>query len=115
MNKVEGKRYEVLFEDQMANGNEYIIKHDLLADPDCTIAEADFDEIRNVLGGSLKAAKNASSQIKTFSKIRFLKNLTDDKKELIQKELKIEKFNNGKKIMMQGQIGNKLYIINLFY
>ena len=111
MNKVEGKRYEVLFEDQMANGNEYIIKHDLLADPDCTIAEADFDEIRNVLGGSLKAAKNASSQIKTFSKIRFLKNLTDDKKELIQKELKIEKFNNGKKIMMQGQIGNKLYII----
>ena len=111
INKIEGKRYEILFEEQMANGNEYIIKHDLLADPDCTIAEADFEEIRKALGGSLKAAKNASSQINTFSKIQFLKNLTDDKKELIQKELKIEKFNNGKKIIIQGSTGNKLYII----
>ena len=30
---------------------------------------------------------------------------------MIQKELKIEKFNNGKKILMQGGVGNKLYII----
>ena len=111
INKIEGKRYEVLFENELVNSEEYIIKHDLLADPDCTIAEADFGEIKKALGGSLKAAKNASSQINTLSKIRFFRNLTDDKKELIQKELKIEKFNNGKKIIMQGAIGNKLYII----
>ena len=111
INKIEGKRYEVLFENELANSEEYIIKHDLLADPDCTIAEADFDEIKRALGGSLKAAKNASSQINTLSKIRFFRSLNDDKKELIQKELKIEKFNNGKKIIMQGAIGNKLYII----
>ena len=110
INKIEGKRYEVLFENELANSEEYIIKHDLLADPDCTIAEADFDEIKRALGG-LKAAKNASSQINTLSKIRFFRSLNDDKKELIQKELKIEKFNNGKKIIMQGAIGNKLYII----
>ena len=111
INKIEGKRYEVLFENQISSGQEYIIKHNLLADPDCTIAEADFEEIQKALGGSLKAAKNASSQINTFAKIHFLKNLTDDKKELIQKELKTEKFNNGKKIIMQGGVGNKLYII----
>jgi cGMP-dependent protein kinase len=111
INKIEGKRYEVLFEDKFASGEEYIIKHDLLADPDCTIAEADFEEIKKSLGGSIKAAKNASSQINTLSKINFFHNLTDDKKELIQKELKIEKFNNGKKILMQGGVGNKLYII----
>ena len=111
INKIEGKRYEILFENQISSGKECIIKHDLLADPDCTIAEADFEEIQKALGGSLKAAKNASSQINTFAKIHFLKNLTDDKKELIQKELKIEKFNNGKKIIMQGGVGNKLYII----
>ena len=111
INKIEGKRYEILFEDKLAEGQEFNIKHDLLADPDCTIAEADFEEIKTALGGSLKAAKNASSQINTLSKIRFFGNLTDDKKELIQKELKIEKFNNGKKIIMQGQTGNKLYII----
>ena len=111
INKIEGKRYEVLFEKELANSNEYIIKHDLSADPDCTIAEADFEEIKKALGGSLKAAKSASSQINTLSKIRFFNNLTDDKKELIQKELKIEKFNNGKKIIMQGNTGNKLYII----
>ena len=111
INKVEGKRYEVLFENELVNSEEYIIKHNLLADPDCTIAEADFDEIKRALGGSLKAAKNASSQINSLSKIRFFRSLNDDKKELIQKELKIEKFNNGKKIIMQGAIGNKLYII----
>ena len=55
INKIEGKRYEVLFENELANSEEYIIKHDLLADPDCTIAEADFDEIKRALGGSLKA------------------------------------------------------------
>ena len=111
INKIEGKRHEVLFENEMANEQEYILKHDLQADPDCTIAEADFGEIKKALGGSLKSAKNASSQINTLSKIRFLANLTDDKKELIQKELKVEKFNNGKKILMQGSTGNKLYII----
>ena len=111
INKIEGKRYEVLFEEQLANGEEYTIKHDLVADPDCTIAEADFVAIKNALGGSLKAAKNASSQINTLAKINFFRNLTDEKKESIQKELKTEKFNNGKKIIMQGQSGNKLYII----
>ncbi len=111
INKIEGKRYEVLFENKLASGEEYIIKYDLCADPDCTIAEADFEEIKKTLGGSLKAAKNVSSQINTLSKINFFSNLTDDKKELIQKELKTEKFNNGKKILMQGGVGNKLYII----
>jgi cGMP-dependent protein kinase len=95
----------------MVSKEEYILKHDLVADPDCTIAEADFGEIKNALGGSLKAAKNISSKINTIAKINFFRNLTDEKKELIQKELKIEKFNNGKKIIMQGGVGNKLYII----
>jgi cGMP-dependent protein kinase len=111
INKIEGKRYEVLLEDEMVSKEEYILKHDLVADPDCTIAEADFGEIKNALGGSLKAAKNISSKINTIAKINFFRNLTDEKKELIQKELKIEKFNNGKKIIMQGGVGNKLYII----
>ena len=37
--------------------------------------------------------------------------MSEDKKEIIEANLKIEKFNNGKKIISQGQIGNKLYII----
>ena len=111
INKIEGKRYEVLFEDKLASGEEIIVKHDLLADPDCTIAEADFEEIKKAIGGSLKIAKKTSSQINTLSKINLFRNLTNDKKELIQKELKTEKFNNGKKILMQGGVGNKLYII----
>ena len=111
INKIEGKRYEVLFEDKLASGEEIIVKHDLLADPDCTIAEADFEEIKKAIGGSLKIAKKTSSQINTLSKMNLFRNLTNDKKELIQKELKTEKFNNGKKILMQGGVGNKLYII----
>ena len=111
MNKIEGKRYEILFENELVNGKPFILKHDLYPDPDCTIAEADFNEIQKALGGSIKAAKNQSSQISTLEKISLFKFLSDDKKAILTKEMKIEKFNNGKKILSQGGTNNKLYII----
>ena len=111
MNKIEGKRYEILFENELVTGKPFILKHNLVPDPDCTIAEADFNEIQKALGGSIKAAKNQSSQISTLEKISLFKFLSDDKKAILTKEMKIEKFNNGKKILSQGGTNNKLYII----
>ena len=47
----------------------------------------------------------------TFENITLFKNLSEDKLESIQNKIKIEKFDNGKKIIVQGEIGDKFYII----
>ena len=49
INKVEAKRYEILFEQQLVNGSNELIKHDLLAEPDCVLAEIDYDKFKKLL------------------------------------------------------------------
>ena len=110
-NKVEGERLTILFENELLSQNKYKIKNSLTSEPDCIIAEADYEQFKDVLGGSLKDAKIASKKFKVIDNINIFKDLSEEKKEKIEKNLKIEKFNNGKKIISQGQIGNKLYII----
>ena len=111
MNKVEAKRYEILYEKQLSEGSEDLIKHDLSAEPDCILAEIDFEKFKEILGGDLKTAQTKSIQLKTFGNISLFRILSDDKIEYLQNNLKIEKFQNGKKIINQGDIGDKLYII----
>ena len=52
-----------------------------------------------------------SHEMKAIEKIKLFRHLNMAKKEIIEKNLKIEKFNNGEKILIQGNTGNKLYII----
>ena len=111
MNKVEAKRYEILFEDKLAEGSEDLIKHDLLAEPDCVLAEINFEKFKDILGGDLTIAQTKSNRINSFGNISLFRILSDDKIEFLQDNLKIEKFPNGKKIINQGDIGDKLYII----
>jgi len=111
INKVEAKRYEILFEEQLCNGSDELIKHDLLAEPDCILAEIDFDKFKELMGGDLKTAQTKSNQLNSFGNISLFRNLSDEKIEFLQNNLKIEKFQNGKKIINQGDVGDKLYII----
>ena len=111
INKVEAKRYEILFEEQLCNGSDELIKHDLLAEPDCILAEIDFDKFKELMGGDLKTAETKSNQLNSFGNISLFRILSDEKLEFLQNNLKIEKFQNGKKIINQGDVGDKLYII----
>ena len=111
INKVEAKRYEILFEKQLSEGSGESIKHDLLAEPDCVLAEVDFEKFKETLGGDLKTAQTKSNQLNSFGNISLFRILSDDKIEFLQNNLKIEKFQNGKKIINQGDVGDKLYII----
>ena len=111
INKIEAKRYEILFEKQLFEGSGETIKHDLLAEPDCLLAEIDFEKFKESLGGDLNIAQTKSIQLKSFSNISLFRLLSDEKIDVIQKNLKIEKFSNGKKIINQGEVGDKLYII----
>ena len=111
INKVEAKRYEILFEKQLSEGSEESIKHDLLAEPDCVLAEIDFQKFKELMGGDLKTAQTKSNQLNSFGNISLFRILNDEKIEFLQNNLKLEKFQNGKKIINQGDIGDKLFII----
>ena len=111
INKVEAKRYEILFEKELVNGSKDAIKHDLVAEPDCVLAEIDFDKFKETIGGDLKTAQTKSIQLNSFGNISLFRILSDEKIEFLQNNLKIEKFHNGKKIINQGDVGDKLYII----
>ena len=111
INKVEARRYEILFEKQLKEGSTDLIKNNLMAEPDCILAEIDYEKFKEILGGDLKAAKTKSNQLTTFGNIPFFRILSDDKIEFLQNNLKVEKFQNGKKIINQGDIGDKLFII----
>ena len=111
INKVEAKRYEILFEKQLKEGSSDVIKNNLVAEPDCILAEIEFDKFQEILGGDLKTAQTKSNQLTSFGNIPLFRILSDDKIEFLQNNLKIEKFQNGKKIINQGDIGDKLFII----
>ena len=111
INKVEAKRYEILFERELSENSEDCIKNDLLAQPDCILAEIDYSKFQELLGGDLITAQTNSNKLESFGHIALFRILSDDKIEFLQNNLKSEKFQNGKKIIVQGDIGDKLYII----
>ena len=111
INRIEAKRNEILYESLLSQGNTGSIKHNLTAEPDCILAEIDFEKFKEVLGGDLKTAQTKSNQLNSFGNIPLFRILSDDKIEFLQNNLKIEKFQNGKKIINQGDIGDKLFII----
>jgi cGMP-dependent protein kinase len=111
INKIEAKRYEILFEDSLVENKSIILQHSLVAEPDCLLAVIDYDYFRKELGGDLENINQKSKQMHSLDNIALFKNLSEDKLSVIQSKLKIEKFDNGKKIIVQGETGDKFYII----
>ena len=111
INKVEAKRYEILFEKKLSEGAEDVLKNNLVAEPDCILAEIDFAKFKETVGGDLNEAQTKSNQLASFEHVPMFRILSDDKIEFLQNNLKVEKFANGKKIITQGEIGDKLFII----
>ena len=111
INKKEAKRNEILYEKNLSEGSSELLKNNLIAEPDCILAEIDFNKFKELLGGDLKTAQVKSNQLNSIDNIPLFRILSDDKKEFLQNNLKIEKFQNGKKIITQGDIGDKLFII----
>ena len=114
-NEIIGETYNILFEDNIINGNEYKIKDDLISESNCIIAEALYEDIKKNLSGENNNIKNEKKSITqemmAIENVKFCKYLNYDKKELFLKNLKLEKFNSGTKILTQGGNNDKLYII----
>ena len=109
--KVEGKRNHFFYEKEVYENKQIPISQDLIADPDCLLAYIDFDKLKNELGGNMQNIQKKSNQMTSFDQITLFKNLSEDKIELLQSKLTIEKFENGRKIITQGEQGDKFYII----
>jgi cGMP-dependent protein kinase len=63
------------------------------------------------LGGNLQTIQKKSETYKNIKQIALFKILSDDKLENIQSKLNVEEYDNGRKIITQGEIGDKLFII----
>ena len=111
INKVEAKRYEILFEKKLSENSEDVLKNNLIAEPDCILAEIDYDKFKETVGGDLNEAQTKSNQLASFEHVPMFRILSDEKIEFLQNNLKVEKYANGKKIITQGEIGDKLFII----
>ena len=109
--KIEAKRYEFLYPESLTNGKENILRHDLVAEPDCLIAEADYAEFQKALGGDIKTVEKRCSTLNNLDNIALFKNLSPEKLEILLTKLKVEKFDNGKRIINQDESGDKFFII----
>ena len=111
INKVEAQRYQILYEKEISKNDGGVIKNTLFAVPDCLLAEIDFKKFEELLGGNLTELESKSNQLNSFENISLFRILSEDKIEYLQNKLKIETYQNGKKIINQGEIGDKLFII----
>ena len=111
INKVEAQRYEVLYEKKLGEGADDVLKNNLVAEPDCILAEIDFNKFKETVGGDLNEAQTKSNQLASFEHVPMFRILSDYKIEFLQNHLQVEKFANGKKIITQGEVGDKLFII----
>ena len=110
-NQIKAKRNEILFEKEISNNETIILQNNLIAEPDCLLAVIDYSKMKNELGGDLKSIKTISEQKASIENINLFKNLSENKKEFLQQHLQTETFNNGHKIINQGETGDKFYII----
>ena len=97
------------FDNNIRNKIAHNVSHNI-DNIDNYISDNTNDNINNI-DNNIKINKEISHEMKAIEKIKLFKFLNIAQKELIEKNLKIEKFNNGEKILIQGDIGNKLYII----
>jgi cGMP-dependent protein kinase len=110
-NKIIGKRGDILFEDDIISNNIIKTKNDYVAHPDCMIIEAQTDIFMKLVGGSFKEVFNKSKVLESLERVPLFKNFTQKKKELLSTMIKIETYENGRKIIVQGETDLKFYII----
>jgi cGMP-dependent protein kinase len=110
-NKIIGKRGDILFEDEVISNNTNKIKNEYIAHPDCLLMEAMTDVFMKQVGGSFKEVFNKSKALESLERVPLFKNFTQKKKELLSTMIKLEIYDNGRKIIVQGETDQKFYII----
>jgi cGMP-dependent protein kinase len=87
------------------------IDYDLIAQPDCLLVECEVEILTKTLGGSLMEMMGKSNILETLQKVHLFKNFTLKKLEILAEKIGVERYENGKKIITQGEEGSKFYIV----
>lgn len=106
-----GKRGEILFEDSLISNQEKKIKNDLIADPDCVLATINTESFLKEFNGSFDLLLAKSDALGSIANIPLFKNFSQSKLQTICNLINVQVFENGKSIIVQGQPGNKFYIV----
>ena len=102
---------KILFEKEVFYNVEKFLEYSIIANPDCLLVEIEISTLTNELGGSLDTLTMKSGLISCLQKVSVFKTLTHNKIEGISKVLFEETFQNGHNIVVQGEEGDKFYII----
>lgn len=112
INQIIAKRGEILFENELIKNNyDEKLKYDLIADPDCLLVEADKESFIKVLGGSFKEIIKKSIAMESLNIIPLFRTFSQKKMEILSSITDIEKFDNGKRIITQGETDSKFFIV----
>jgi cGMP-dependent protein kinase len=106
------KRGTILFEDKIYNDTKDTSDEDLIANPDCLIACADVKDFLHFVGATtFKIVENQSNLISSLQSVPLFKHFSMLKLDKLSKAIKIETYQNGDKIISQGDIGSSFYIV----
>ena len=109
--EIVANRGVLLFEEQLLNNSQEQIDCDLITEFDCLLLKAKTEDVVKTLGGSLQEILNKSDIIDTLSKVSVFKNLSNTKMNLLTSKIGIENFEDGQKIITEGETGDKFYIV----
>lgn len=87
------------------------MSYDLIAEPDCLVAEIDFPVFVQSLGDDLQKIIDKSLIQDQIKRNQLFKTLSEEKLSNLTNSIIIEKFVSGESIIKQGELSNKFYII----
>lgn len=105
------KRGEILMESSVSSNKEQKLKNDLVADPDCILVTISKDVFLKDYSGSFDLLFNKSNALGSIAQIPLFKNFSQQKLQTLCNLIKVQTYENGKSIIVQGQQGNKFYIV----
>jgi cGMP-dependent protein kinase len=111
--KIVGKRGDILFEEYIGSLSKERTTLDLFAYPDLLIMEINTSDFIKIIGGSFsfKELLRKSSGLDFMFKIPLLKMLPQKKIEMLSNIVSFNKYEDGKKIIKQGENDDRLFII----
>lgn len=98
-------------EEELVTKSKNKFEYDLIADPECLISKAKSDEFLKEIGCNLNEAIVTSEVQNFIKKVPLFATLSKSKLEVLNKSIKVQKYENGKNIITQGEEDNQFYII----
>lgn len=106
-----GNRGTILFEKELLENSQEETTYDLVPCPDCLLIKAPTKKVVEELGFSLAEIMEKSEISTSLSKVSIFKNLPRKKIEIITQKIGIQNFKDGEKIIIEGETGDKFYIV----